>query len=122
MPKLKQEHPWTLAALEQLSDGQWHDYKDVIRVASEQVPEDMAFAKADYYRKYHYSRKGTEAPDTRRHGDRTDTVKTGQRFIASKSLQSLARRGKVVFSYDEADSRTRKRPIAVRLGETTTNN
>lgn len=120
MPKLRTEHPWTQAILSLLDDGEWHDYRETVRVASACVPEEQAFAKAEYYRQYHYTRRGAMVAD-RRYGDREDTVKTGQRFIVSKSLQSLAKRGKIELSYDEADTRTRKRPVSVRLAGTTTN-
>lgn len=120
MPKLRSEHPWTVAVLDHLADGEWHDYIETVLVACEHVPEEQAFEKAEYYRQYHYSKSGRDIPE-RRYGDRGDSVKTGQRFIVSKCLQSLVSRGIVHVAYDENDNRKRKRPVAVRLAGNETN-
>lgn len=114
MPKQRTEHPWSKRLVEVLRDGEWHDYGDVVKEASQEVPDELAYNKAEYYREYHYRRRGLE-PASRRYGDKDDTIRTGQRFIVSKAIQQLKRRGEVEVLYEQDSSgRTRKRPSKIR--------
>lgn len=112
MPRQRTEHAWTLRVIEAISDGEWHAYEDVVKEAMAEVPEQPAFDKAEWYREYHYRKKGKE-PAARRYGDREDTIRTGQRFIVSRSIQSLRRRRLVEVQYEDKGG-VRKRPTAIR--------
>lgn len=105
-------HPWTEKILEILSDGEWHNYKDVRDQAARLVPPGIAFRKAEANRVRHYQRQGREVMD-RKYGSRDDTVLSGQRAFVNKSLTSLIRRGRVEVEYGTQP--TRKRAEKIRL-------
>jgi hypothetical protein len=84
----------------------------VVKQAGSEVPEKMAYDKAEYYREYHYRRRGLE-PAPRRYGDREDTVRTGRRFIVSKAVNLLVKNGRVEVMYENSE-RSRKRPHKIR--------
>lgn len=104
--------PWTLALLKLLEDGEWRDYRDVLREVSPLVPPAVAFRKAEYFREYHYKSKGEEVRE-RSHGDRNDTIKTGQRYIVGRTIAALRRHGRIEVEYAEGTGK-RKRPQRVR--------
>lgn len=108
------EQPWKQALLEALEGGDWHPYNDVLSAVAPTVPPDMAFQKAEYYRQYHYRKKGKQ-PSDRQHGTNLDTVKTGQRFIVSRTIQNLKRRGLVEVEGKTLPGGTRQRPYRIRL-------
>lgn len=115
MPRSRTDHPWTKRLLDALSDGEWHDYREMVREASQEVPEELAEERANYYRNYHYKRIGL-SPADRRYGGREETIKTGQRFVVSKIIQALAKSQVVQIQYDsQTTGRTRKRPQKIRL-------
>lgn len=115
------QQPWTDALLKVLDDGEWHDYQDVLREVCPSVPAEKAFQKAEYYRHYHYLKQGKEPPQhddgspKRRYGDQTNTIKTGQKFIISRAIQNLCRRGVVEVETVMKTGGKRSRPISIRL-------
>lgn len=107
------DRPWTQKLLDQLSDGEWHDYKTLIKEVSLVVPEDLALEKAEYYRSRHYLKAGNPVAE-RTHGDVTNTIKTGQRLVLSRAIQSLSRRNRVEVEYSNENPKRRK-PERIRL-------
>ena len=108
----KVTHPWTFLILEVIQDGEWHEYKAVRDQAAMLVPAHSAFHAAEARRTLHYKRQNREVLD-RQYGSREDTILSGQRAAAAKSIQSMARSGRIEIEY--GDQPERKRPIRIRL-------
>lgn len=109
-PSGSKAHPWTEKILEILSDGEWHDYKDVRDSAARLVPPGVAFRQAEANRVRHYQRQGREVVE-RKYGSREDTVLSGQRAFVNKSLTNLIRRGRVEAVYGAQPRRKRAEKI-----------
>jgi len=107
------EQPWKTALVEALSDGEWHNYKQIVQDISSSVPPDMGFNKGEYYRQYHYRKKGQEPPK-RRYGTDTDTMRTGQRVVLSRTIQNLCH-SHVIEIQRTTDPGVRSRPEFIRL-------
>lgn len=106
--------PYKAAILDALKDKEWHDYGDILEEVGQLVDPDVAYSKAEYYRAYHYKRSGKNLQD-RVHGAKEDTVKTGQRLVVSKCIQTLRRNQKVEVEFDDANPK-RRRPVRIKLG------
>ena len=82
--------PWTARMDEVLDDGEWHELEEVLAAGITMVPPGRA------YRKGEWNRLRLKGPATRHVGTREQSVATGARIIARKSIESRLSNGTLV--------------------------
>lgn len=83
---------WTRRALDELADGDWHPYADIVATAATTVPPGRAYRSAEYNRQ-HPTRRSAPGPRVR--GDADTAIATGARETARRAILQLIRRGTV---------------------------
>ena len=105
-PLRRDAFPSTLAIMNILSDGEWHDYETVMFVAMESIPPGMAYRASEQRKKFrNLSGRRTSV-------EKSDVIRFGQRHLAYRSLYSLKYANKVEIEYEPSSS---KRPKAVKV-------
>lgn len=84
---------WTRRALDELADGAWHLYDDVVTAAALVVPPGRAYRQGEYSRQLANRRPNGPGPRVR--GDRDVSVHVGARELARKAVLGLIRNGAV---------------------------
>lgn len=112
-PALKSNiHPWTTKIVDVLQDGEWHPYEEVMEATSFLVPPGMAWRKAEESRLRHYTKTG-QPPGERVRGNRSDTIRSGQRYYINHALKALRKSNRIEVEYGTQE--VRKRPTRIRL-------
>lgn len=78
--------PWRARVQEVLSDGEWHDFEQVVRDAMRLVPPGKAFRHAERNRLRQH-------PGPRTRGDEGVAIHSGQRQIVATSIYAGIKRG-----------------------------
>lgn len=109
----KFDEPWCEHLFKVLGDGEWHGYEALMEEVGPFVPDDLAFEKGEYYRVYHFHRRG-EVPKPRQRGGFAATVRTGQRIVLARTIRLLVAHQRVLLESEEQGPR-RRRPIRLRM-------
>lgn len=109
----KFDEPWCQPLFILLGDGEWHDYDTMMNQIGPHVPDDTAFEKGEYYRTYHYVRRGLP-PKPRQDGGNSATIRTGQRIVIARTIRLLQARQRVFVESIQQGPR-RRRPVRVRM-------
>lgn len=107
------EEPWCQPLFDVLADGEWHDYETVMNLVGAFVPHDLAWEKGEYYRTYHYVRRG-EPVKPRADGDDAATVRSGQRIVVARTIRLLVTRRRIIVESRQQGPR-RKTPTRLRM-------
>lgn len=105
---------WHRKLLDILSDGEWHDYEQLIQECAPMVPPGLAWRKAEQNRLKYYEREKREA-EPRHYGDRTNTILTGQRAVIQRALVNIRKQRRMDTEYQDIPNSKRLRPTRIRL-------
>jgi hypothetical protein len=86
--------PSTVRALEILSDGEWHDGKEIVREMEKKVTPGVAFRKAETDRAIMSRRRNGEALERRRQLSNDALIAIGKRAKVRTAIAAMHRRGR----------------------------